>query len=131
MPREFISDNRVRAFVVSKTGLVLSQSYTQLGILQRDEVTAGFIFTHFSGHDISVSMAASPGSLTKIFLTRLGHYAYGELGCARVSVLTEQPRVIKLALRLGAQIEGFKRDAFGPGRGATLLGILAADWKFR
>lgn len=131
--REFISDDRVSAFVCAKTGLAVTPGqYTQLGILQDSAVSCGFVFTHYTGHDVALTLAvAHPRALSKTFLIRSGHYLFDELSVARVTMLTQQRRVVDIATRLGAVIEGVKRSAFGVGRDAIMLGLLAKDWKFR
>lgn len=130
--REFASDDRIAAYVSRRTGITLAPGqWTALGILQDGIVQGGAVFTHFTGHDISVTMAAEhPRVFTKEFLSLLGLYVYDQLGCSRVSITTEQPRVAKIAMRHGAEIEGLKRDQFGPGRDGILLGLLARDWMF-
>src|SRR4051812_35230132 len=97
--REFISDDRVAAFVSQRTGISLAKGqYTQLGVLENDKLTAGIVFNHYTGCDITVTVAADhPRTFTKTFLTRVGHYLFHELNCVRISVLTEQPNVVALA----------------------------------
>jgi len=130
--REFVSDQRVTEYVCQRTGIRLGQDHSCLGIVRDGVVLGGVVFTHFSGTDVSITVAvSSPRVFTKQFLIRVGQYIFSELRVSRVTILTEQPAVVEFALRRGAKIEGIKRDAFGPGRNATMLGLLASEWPFR
>lgn len=123
--REFVSDQRIADYVCARTGIVLGGSeYTTLGVIEDGRVIAGLVFNHFTGNDIHVTAAGEPHGFSVTFLRRARDYVFGELGCLRVSFTTERRGVIKKVLRLGARVEGFKRDHFGIGRAGTMLGLL-------
>lgn len=65
---------------------------------------------------------------TKSFLTDVGQYVFGTLRCQRMTAITEQPRIVRIAERLGGQVEGMLRNHFGPGRNAFIVGILKEDY---
>ena len=128
-----VTDGRVAAFVAGKCGIsAFYTPFTCLGVERNGQIVAGVVFNCFQfGRDISATVAGEPGAFGLMFAREVGRYVFERLGCARISITTEQPAVIALAGRLGAKIEGAKRDLFGDGRDGVLLGICKQDWKFR
>lgn len=126
-----VSDDRVAAFVGKKLGVVFAQPFTALGIERRGQIVAGIVFNCWTGPDAQLSIAADRGRITKRFLARVGRYLTDELGCIRATIETEHEHVAKLALRMGGKVEGVKRNLFGAGRDATLIGIQKEDWFLR
>lgn len=102
-----------------------------MGIEQDGVVRAGMVFVNWTGADIHMSAAGEPGAWSRTYLREVGRYVYGQLGCLRMTILTEQPAVVRLAERLGGRVEGVKRDHFGWGRDAVMAGILADEWRYR
>ena len=99
-----------------------------MGIERNGEIVAGVVFNCFTGHDVAVTVAGS--RFTRGFISAVGTYVFGKLGCLRMSITTEQPKVIEIAQRLGAKVEGLKRNHFGSGRDGIVLGLLKEEWKF-
>lgn len=124
-----VADARVVAFVSDMIGRDIIPPCAALGIEEAGEIVAGVVFNTYTGPDIEITVAALPGKITRGFVRACGRYAFDQLGCLRVSITTEQPEVIRLAYRLGAQTEGRKRNGFGLNRDAVILGILKEDWK--
>ena len=125
-----ITGGRVIEYVSSKIGRDIIPPCTAIGREKDGLIVAGVVFNIYTGPDIEITVASEPNQITRGLLQACGRYVFDQLGCLRASITTEQHDVINLALRLGAQTEGLKRDAFGIGRNATILGILKEDWKF-
>jgi len=123
-----VDDERVARFVGDRVDSVIVPPYTLMGIEKDGEIIAGVVFNHFTGCDLHVTIAGT--GWTKGFLADVGQYVFGQLNCIRITVVTEQPKVVRIAERLGGDIEGLMRNHFGPSRDAYLVGILREDWKF-
>jgi hypothetical protein len=128
--KRIIDDPRqVAAFVGSKLDTVFIPPYTGLGLEIDRQMVAGVIFNIKVARDVSVTVAGEPRAFTRAFLRRIGNYVFKEMDCLRASITTEQESVVALAHRLNAQTEGRKRNHFGEGRDAIILGILRDEWK--
>ncbi|MBB4642371.1 GNAT family N-acetyltransferase [Rhizorhapis suberifaciens] len=123
-----VADDRVARFVSEKLNFGLCPPYTALGIEKDGEIIAGAIFNVFEGVSIHVSVAGK--GWTRDFLKAVGTYVFDQLGCERMTATTEQEDVIKLACRLGGQVEGVLRNQFGAGRDGTVVGILRKEYRF-
>lgn len=125
---KIVTDERVARFVSDATGQGFVPPYTCMGIEKDGDIIAGVLFNVFEGADVHVSVAGAGWS--KGFLADVGHYVFGILKCERMTAITEQPRIIRIAERLGGQIEGRLRDHFGPGRDGYIVGILKHEYRF-
>lgn len=92
------------------------------------EIVNGVVFNDFTGADIHATVAGKRWS--RGFLGEIGHYIFGQLGCLRITITTEQPIVVQLAERLGGKVEGLLRNQFGQGRDGFIVGILRDDWRY-
>jgi hypothetical protein len=123
-----VTDERVARFVGERCETIIYPPYTAMGIEKDGEITAGVVFNCFTGNDIAVTVAGD--KFNRQFISAVGKYVFEQIGCLRMSITTEKPEVIRIAHRLGAQTEGSKRNHFGKGRDATILGILREDWDY-
>lgn len=121
---------RVALWVAERCGFEhVTTEFAAIGVERDGQIISGGLFTGYDGWDISLTVASEPGRLTRGFMRALGHYAFVQATCRRVSFVTERPGVVTVLMRLGARIEGVKRDAFGPGRDGVMLGLLKEDWQ--
>ena len=121
-----ISDDRVAHFVAKTLGVQIVPPYTLMGIERDGDVVAGVVFNHWTGPDIHATVAGR--GWTRGFLAEVGNYVFGTLKCLRMTAITEQPSVIRLAEKLGGQVEGKMQDHFGRGRPGYVVGILKDNY---
>lgn len=125
-----VTGERVARFVGERCETIIYPPFTAMGIEKDGEIVAGCIFNCFTGNDLSVTVAGERKAFTRTFIRAVGRYVFGQLGCLRMTITTEQDHVIDIARRLGAQTDGRKRNHFGKGRDGIVLGLLQEDWKF-
>lgn len=123
-----VRDARVAEFVGKEIGVVFSPPLTCIGVEKDGEIIGGFVLNVYEGADVHVSVAGKGAS--KGILAELGHYAYTVLGCERMTVITEKPHVVRLAEKVGGQVEGLLRHHFGRDRHAFIVGILKDEYRF-
>lgn len=123
-----VTDERVAAFVSDQLGFAVCPPFTALGIERDGEIVGGVIFHCFEGAAVHLTVAGK--GWTPAFFRAVGRYAYQQLGCERITMTTERPDVAAYAERLGGKVEGALRSQFGPGRDATIIGILKAEYRF-
>lgn len=126
-----VTDSRVALYVGQRNEQRIEPPFTAMGVDRNGAIVAGAIFRNFNGPDCDVMVVGDVDAFSPLFVRSIGRYVFEQLGCCRLSMTTDQPRVVELALRLGAKVEGLKRDGFGPGKDATLLGVLRSEWKFK
>ena len=123
-----VADERVARFVSDRLDFALCPPYTTLGIDRDGEIAAGCIFHCFEGCAVHVTVAGT--GWTKGFFRAVGEYVFDQLGCERITITTEHDNVAAMAIRLGGEIEGCLRNQFGPGRDATVIGVLRNDYRY-
>lgn len=123
-----VTDARVAEFVGIRCGTIIYPPFTCMGIERNGEVIGGVVFNCFEGADIQATIAGT--GFTKGFLAEVGHYLFSLLKCERVTAKTEHASVVRIAERLGGQVEGLLRSHFGAGRDAFVVGILKNEWRF-
>lgn len=118
----------VARFVGSRVGSIIYPPFTCMGFERGGEICGGVVFNCYTGHD--VHWTAAGAMWPRSFLRAVGEYTFSQLKAQRATIVTRQPEVVKLALRLGAKVEGKLRNHFGPGDDATILGILKDEYRF-
>ena len=124
-----VTDDRVARFVGERVGAIIYPPFTCMGIERDGEIVAGAVFNCFTGHDVEVTVAGH--GWTRGFFRAVGDYVFGQLGCVRMQVTTEQETIARVSERMGGKREGMLRNKFGRGRDGIVLGVLDTEYKFR
>jgi len=107
----------------------LAQDAQFIGRIEGEQIVAVAAFSHYTGHDIELSVAGNPGGGSKAYLKAVFGYVFDQCGCARCTVKTRESNApaIRLAERLGFQREGLLRNGFGD-EAAVLFGLTKEDY---
>lgn len=121
-----VSDERVSDFASRYFKIV--PPYTCMGLERNGQVIAAAVFNHYERTDIHVTVCGRVRSAG--FIRAVGWYVFQQLGCLRMTAITEKPQIVAMGLRLGGEIEGRLRNHFGPGRDGIIIGILKEEWRY-
>lgn len=121
-----VTDDRVAVFVAKACGVVVNPPYTLMGIERGGQIIAGVVFNQFTGPDVHLTVAGH--GWTRGVLADIGQYVFRQLGCERMTFVTEQAPVVRLAERLGGKVEGLMRNHFGKDRPGYVVGVLKDDY---
>lgn len=121
-------DDRAARFVEGVIGQKVVPPFVSVGIEKEGAVIAGVVFNHFEGHDIHATIAGH--GWDRQILREIGDYVFRQLGCERITAVTEQAKVVGFGERLGGQVEGCLRNHFGPGRDGYVIGILKDEYRW-
>lgn len=123
-----VCDDRVIRFVSEVIGIGFCPPFVAMGTEKNGTIINGVIFNVIENHDVHVSIAGH--GWTRGFLADVGHYVFDTLGCIRMTAITEDPAVVRLAERLGGSVEGALRNHFGVDRPGYIVGILRDEYRF-
>lgn len=123
-----VTDRRVAEFVGERVGSQIFPPFTCIGTEKDGEIVNGVVLNCYTRQAIHATVAGEGWS--KDFLALVGHYVFSKLRCERITAITEQVKVVRLAERLGGKVEGLLRNQFGPGRDGFIVGILRDEWKY-
>lgn len=107
--------------------------YTSVGYMEGGQFIAGVIFRKYVGFDIEVTVASTnPRWCTRGRLTELFIYAFIQLGCSRVTSISNRKnkRSRRLLKGLGFKEEGIMRKGMYGREDAVLYGMLKEECKF-
>lgn len=123
-----VTDERVARFVGAQIATIIYPPFTCMGIERDGDIIAGAVFNCYTGPDIEVTVAGH--GWTRGFLKAVGQYVFGQLGCIRLQITTEQESIASVSERMGGKREGVLRDKYGRGRNGIVLGVLAGEYRF-
>lgn len=113
-----------------RLGCTLPEDAVFIGSVVGGKVVAGVAFSHYSGHDIHLSLVAERGKGQKGLLEEVFHYVFRTAGCSRCTVLIRSGergnKSRRLAQKLGFRKEGILRRYYGD-EDADVFGLLKEE----
>lgn len=123
--------DRIAEWLGERLGEKFSTPYTVIGGLQNDALACAWLFNHYNGRNIEVSVA-SDGSVDRGFIMAAADYVFNQLKCERASchVSENNHKSIAFIERIGWKREGFRENWYEDGSGAFLYGMKKEDCKW-
>ena len=121
-------DPRFRPWLEQKLGATLPSEAVFLGRISDGLVVGAVAFSHYSGHDIHISMALEKGKGTRQLMHEVFRYVFGRCGCSRMTALIRPDNLksTQLAERFGFKPEGVLRCFYGEAD-AMIFGLLKSE----
>ena len=122
-------DAAVSHWVGEKLGISDFGLCSAIGVWRDGDIIAGCVFSQYRPPNIEISFAAStPKWATRATIREILRYPFLELGCKRVTCITEATyqRACAFLCRLGFHREGVHPDVFLSGDAIT-YGLLRKD----
>jgi RimJ/RimL family protein N-acetyltransferase len=121
-------DSRFRPWLERKLGTTLPEDAIFVGSILGGVVVAAVAFSHYSGHDIHVSMAIEKGKGTRQLMRQVFGYVFGRCACSRMTALIRPDNLQsrQLAERFGFKHEGLLRNFYGE-QDAMIFGLLKSE----
>lgn len=121
-----VQNDAVASYIISETlGVNLSPPFVGLCIMNDENTPYGVVvFNDFTGANVEMT-GVGRGCWSPRVIRDLARYAFGQLGCRRVTARTavSNEKAIKALTRLGFKREGIARQWFD-GEDAVLFGLL-------
>lgn len=120
-----VCDERFRYWLEGKVGTTLPEDAQFIGRIVDGKVVAAVSFSHWTGHDIELSVAALPGAGSRALLRAIFQYVFDQLDCVRCTarIRASNEKSLSLAERIGFRREGVLRNGYG-NEDAVILGLL-------
>ena len=121
-------DEALAAWVGERLGMAFSPPYVCIGV-SRETLVAAALYNNFQLPNIQITfVTTSPRWATRQVIARILAYPFVELGCARVSAVTEVTNrdARRFLRRLGFRQEGYHPELFQRGDGVS-YGLMKHD----
>ena len=121
----------LRPILERELGAELPKAATFIGRITDERITEIAAFCNWVGHDAEVHLWCS-GTLHRDFLRRIGHYAFDEMGCKRITcrVAGDTPEWHAQLARMGFVREGCLRGGLDGDRDLLIFGIKRSEYRY-
>lgn len=123
-----VQGREVAAFVGQRCGADFAEPYTAIGFTLHGQHHGGAVFNNYNGRNVDLSVANDIRKWPPAFVRYFSDYVWNTLGVQRVTMIV-RPGNERMCLKMGAQLEGMKRNWFEDGLDGIEFGLLKSEWK--